>query len=207
MYKKNPYRKIQRILVALTGVVLIPLIVTSCALPDEFNQDNIVNQFFPNFWVFIAHIIALIILLFFMIYFLWKPTKRNLAARNALIQKNIDDAANAQKEALTFLQEANDKRLKASMEASQIVSQATHEGFKIKSEIEDSAKRSANMTIQNAKQELSRRERVLREEMHEQIISVALNVSEALTKKNISRQDNEKFIEDFIKELEEANIE
>ena len=92
------------------------------------------------------------------------------------------------------------------MEANQIIAHATSEGFRIKAEIEDAAKRSANITIQNAKQELVRRERVLREEMQKQIIGVALTASEALTKKSLSSADNQAFIEDFIKALEDVDL-
>lgn len=122
------------------------------------------------------------------------------------MQQNIDEAKKAQEEAQIFLQEANEKRLKADMEARQIVNLATHEGFQIKSEIEDNAKRSANRTISNAKSELSRLEIELRKQMHEEIINISISATEALVKKNISKDDNEKFVNDFIKELEEIKI-
>lgn len=204
--KKSRNRLIIRFLPIIFGVILVSTIVSSCALPEELDTTNIVNQFFPNFWVFIAHIIALIILLFVTIYLLWKPTKRAITARNALMQQNIDEAKKAQEEAQIFLQEANEKRLKADMEARQIVNLATHEGFQIKSEIEDNAKRSANRTISNAKSELSRLEIELRKQMHEEIINISISATEALVKKHISKDDNEKFVNDFIKELEEIKI-
>lgn len=122
------------------------------------------------------------------------------------MQQNIDEAKKAQEEAQIFLQEANEKRLKADMEARQIVNLATHEGFQIKSEIEDNAKRSANRTISNAKSELSRLEIELRKQMHEEIINISISATEALVKKHISKDDNEKFVNDFIKELEEIQI-
>ena len=206
MTQKKPYQKSRRLFIGLTGIILIPIMVTSCALPEELKEENIVNQFFPNFWVFLAHIIALVILLVAMIYFLWKPTQKNLKSRQALIQKNMDEATEAYAQAKVYLENANAKRLKASMEANQIIAHATSEGFRIKAEIEDAAKRSANITIQNAKQELVRRERVLREEMQKQIINVALTASEALTKKSLSSADNQAFIEDFIKALEEVDL-
>lgn len=204
--KKSRSKLIFRFLPIIFGVILVPTIVSSCALPEELDTTNIVNQFFPNFWVFIAHVIALIILLFVTIYLLWKPTKRAITARNALMQQNIDEAKKAQEEAQIFLQEANEKRLKADMEARQIVNLATHEGFQIKSEIEDNAKRSANRTILNAKSELSRLEIELRKQMHEEIINISISATEALVKKHISKADDEKFVNDFIKELEEIKI-
>lgn len=63
----------KRILLSLSGASLLSLVVlsvSSCALPEELDQSTIVNQFFPNFWVFLAHIIAVIILLVVTIFFL-----------------------------------------------------------------------------------------------------------------------------------------
>ncbi|WP_052664063.1 F0F1 ATP synthase subunit B [Mycoplasmoides alvi] len=206
----NILRRSKKYFLLLSILVLIfifSLTLTSCALPEELNQDTIVNQFFPNFWVFLANIIALILLLVVMIWFLWKPTKRTLANRSEIIQKNIDEANNARKEAELYLLQANEKRMKAISEAQKIVNNSTNEAYQIKNEIETKARRDANVILQNARNELTKQENRLRSQLNEEIIELTIAATTELTKKSISNEDNKKFIETFISELEEIDFE
>lgn len=207
MYKIKTRARFLFILPIIGILILVSIFVTSCALPDELDQSNIINQFFPNFWVFLAHIIALIILLISIVAFVWKPTKRIITERTMLIQKSIDDTKEAQRLAELYLKEANQKRLNATSEAKKIIDNSINEGYKIRSELEEKAKRNADLIIQDTKRELIRKENKLRSEIHNEIINIALTTTEALTKKIISKSDNEKFIEDFIAKLEEIHIE
>lgn len=188
-------------------VFLVSLTLSSCALPEELNESTIVNQFFPNFWVFLANIIALVLLLLVIIWFLWKPTKRALSERSEEIQKNIDDAKIAKQQAELYLSQANERRLQAISEAQKIVSNSTTEAYRIKSEIEEKAHRDANVILQNARGELAKQENKLRQQLNQEIVELTIAATTELTKKSISKEDNEKFVESFIAELEEINFE
>ncbi|WP_036448594.1 F0F1 ATP synthase subunit B [Mycoplasmoides pirum] len=203
-------RKKKYILLLFTLLILFFLIaisVSSCALPEELNENNIINQFFPNFWVFLANLIALVILLFVIIFFLWKPTKRSINARTQAIQNKIDEAKKAKEEAEIYLVQANEKRLKAIEESQTIINNSVNEAYRIKSEIEEKAKRDANIIIQNARIEFAKQENKLRSQLHSEIINVALSATEALAQKTITKADHEKFVEEFISELEDIDFE
>ncbi len=176
-------------------------------MPEELNQTNIVNQFFPNFWVFLANLIAFALLLFVIVYFLWKPAKRTLEARSKAIQSKIDAAQKARAEAEIYLAQANEKRLKAIDESQRIISNSLDEAYRVKAQIEEKAKKDANVIIQNAKGEMVKQENKLREQLQSHIISISLSATEALTQKTIDRSDHEKFVAEFIAGLEDLDFE
>lgn len=185
---------------------LVAIVATACTLPEELQQDRIVNQFFPNFWVFFAHIVAFSILLWVITAIVWKPAKRILAARAELIARAVADAERDRDAAATFLKDASARRADAIIQAQRLKDAVADEAYRLKKEKEEEAKRTAAAIIADARKENVRLEASLRTKMRDEIVDVALAAARALAQRELNKDDASQFVNKFIDQLQEADL-
>ncbi|WP_027121996.1 F0F1 ATP synthase subunit B [[Mycoplasma] imitans] len=194
--------KVKKLLLLSFNFVIISAIVSSCSIPDELQSKTIVNEFFPNFWVFVAHTIALSIIIILGIFLLWKPTKRFLAKRAEAIQAEINNANELKKQAQLLLDNAKKEKQKAEQQAREMINLATNQAYRLKSDLESDAKRKANRIIQNAQAEIMKQESILKKELEDRIVDVALEATSTLIKKNVAKEDHERLVNELLKNLD-----
>ncbi|MDC4163341.1 F0F1 ATP synthase subunit B [Mycoplasma sp. T363T] len=195
-------KRVTKLLLLSFNFLIISTIVSSCSIPDELKPSTIVNQFFPNFWVFIAHSIALIIIILLGIFFLWKPTKRLLTKRTEMIQAEINSANELKKQAMALLDDAKKEKQNAEIQAREIINLATNQAYSLKADVESDAKRKANRIIENAHSEIIKQESILKRELEGRIVDIALEATSTLIKKNVDKQDHERLVQELLKELD-----
>ncbi|QZX49388.1 F0F1 ATP synthase subunit B [Mycoplasma sp. E35C] len=193
--------RVKKLLILSFNFLLTSTIVASCSIPEELTPKTIVNEFFPNFWVFISHTIALTIIILLGIFLLWKPTKRLLAKRTELIQAEINNANELKKQAQALLDDAKKQKLNAEVQAREIINLATNQAYSLKADVESDAKRKANRIIENAQSEIIKQEALLKQELEEKIVDIALDATSTLVKKHIDKQDHERLVHELLKEL------
>lgn len=180
----------------LMGLMIIPLLtLTSCAPID---QAEVINDLLPNLWIFLAHIFATVVLLIICIWLVWRPTKNALAKRHDFIQKEIDDATNAKKDALKYLSEANDAKVKAFAEAKAIINNAEQQAYTRKEQIEEEAQINSKLIESKAQDDAARIKSNIQKNMNQQIIDLAFAASSALLKERVSKKDADEFVNEFI---------
>ncbi|ACI60230.1 ATP synthase F0, B subunit [Ureaplasma urealyticum serovar 10 str. ATCC 33699] len=125
-----------------------------------------------------------------------------LDKRREYIAKEITDAENAKQEALQYLENAKSEHLAAQAETAEIIAKAKSESLTLRELLEKEAREAADKIISSAKISIANERRENLERLQTEAREAAYIAAEALMKKELSREDNDKLVDQFIKELE-----
>ena len=165
------------------------------------DSPNIAQDLFPNLYTFISHLIATAIILFFLIFFVWKPFKKFLKNRNKYIADNIS-TSEKQRELSEHDREEQAKVLTdAKIKAVQIVEESKQQAYFSSDAIIAKAKVQSQRMINEAKANIIT-ERVKNEkDIRQEIVNSAVLMAEKFLEREISREDNQHLIDNFLNEL------
>lgn len=185
----------------LIAVVCVPFLVSCHGQIEGANADSVVNSVFPNLWVALAQILATIVLLSTIIGFVWEPYKKMMKERKEYYMKDINDAKDAKESALLDQQKSREEFIKAQSEASKIIMEANDSGSKLIQSLETDAKRKAKQIVENAKFEMDIAKKEHEKSIKNEIVDIAFATAEELSRKEISKEDNDKFVDEFIEKM------
>ncbi|WP_339024431.1 F0F1 ATP synthase subunit B [Spiroplasma endosymbiont of Agriotes lineatus] len=168
----------------------------------KIKQENIINQLFPNVWVFITHILATVVLLVVLGFFLYKPFKQLMQKRRSIIKDLIDDAIRKQTQAIKYEIEANSLLKDSKMQSQQIIDDAKAEALTQRQEIINQASIEAGLIDEQSQRDILKERIKAEENIRQEIIDVAFNMAQNILEKEIDREQNEVLIDDFIKQLD-----
>ncbi len=202
-------KKFKKLLLSLLLLVVVCLIcspfLVSCSNEIEgVNSTAIINLIFPNLWVFIATIFATVILISAIIWFLWKPMNKKLDERKKYIENEITEAENIKKEAFQAREQAKLELINAQSNASKIVRDANDKAENLYNELQNQARNSAYEIVKAAQEEVLLEKRELEEQTHKQILDIAFDAVTNISKHKITREENDKLVEEFINDLEKS---
>ncbi|WP_368486323.1 F0F1 ATP synthase subunit B [Spiroplasma sp. DGKH1] len=163
---------------------------------------EIINQLFPNLWVFIAHVIATIVLLTLLTKWVYNPFRKAMRARRNKIREILQDAADKQAKANYDQKEATSLLTTAKVEANTIVATARSEAENRKHQIIDAAKKEAVHLNEQMKKEIEKEKEQYKDDIRKSIIEVAFDAAGQLLSKEISKDEHKKIVENFIDNLE-----
>ena len=166
------------------------------------NPAEIVNQLFPNLWIFIAHLLATIVLLLLLTKWVYNPFRKAMRARRKIIQDKLDDAAI--KQAVANAEKIQSTKLlnQAKTEADAIIVSAKYEAEHKKIIILNDAQQEIQNLNKQAKIAIAQNKIKEQENIKNAIISLAFDAADNILKKEIDQKEHKKLINDFIKELE-----
>jgi len=182
-------------LVVLLAFIPLLFCLTGCAPLDK---SEVVNNLFPNLWVFIAQLISAAILIVVMTWLVWKPTKAMLQKRHDFIAKEIEDAMVAKETATVQLNEVNQLKVEALSQAMGITTQAKAEAFEIIEQAKAEAKATAIKIKSNAKKDIEQEKLDVRANAQDNIINIAFEIANSVLKKEVSKQDKDKYIDELL---------
>ena len=162
--------------------MLITTLSDGLSLPTG---DDFVSKVFPNIWAFLVQLLAFIIMSIIVIKFAYKPVSNFLKKRKEFINSNLNSA-----------QEKNS-------EANLKVEEAKTEAEKQKQEILLQAKLEANNKIIQAQQDIEKEKQKAVQEVHDDVVNLALEASKTLLTREVNSSDNQKLLNDFVDELTE----
>ncbi|NQV15912.1 F0F1 ATP synthase subunit B [bacterium] len=147
-------------------------------------------------WTWITFIIVLVILGTKA----WKPMIKALEDREHYIRESLEEAAAARKEADKIALEYEEMVARARHEAQQIVAAGKETAERMKTEILNEAQdKSAGILKQAEAQITAEREKAI-SEIRNQIVDISIAAAEKIIDKSLTRADNERLIEDALKE-------
>ncbi len=163
---------------------------------------EIVNQLFPNLWIFLAHLFATFILLFLLSKWVYNPFRRMMRARRQFISNTIKDATTKQADANRNQQLTTIRLEKARTEANLILHDATLEAEHKKLIILNSA-REENQNLHDHFQMLIAQEKEsMEDDIKKSIVENAFLIADKLVKKRASKAEEEQIINEIIDQLE-----
>jgi len=147
----------------------------------------------------LATVLSLLILIFVLGKFLYKPIKDSVEARKKYIQDNIDESEKQNKDASLDREKANDELMTARLEAANIIAEAKVAAETKRAEIVAAAKDEATGIVTSAKEDIELEKAKFEQDSKQAIIDVALEAAAKVVEKEVDNKSNKKIVEDFIK--------
>ena len=148
-------------------------------------------------------LLNLLILFLFLRHFLFDKVNAVLEDRQSEVDKAFNDAEEASAKAKQLEEEYTDKISKAKEESAEIIKTATKKAQSRSDEIISEAKNEASGIIDKAYSDIEHEKKKAINQMKDEISGLALMVASKVVEKEISPEDNDKLIEDFIKDVGE----
>src|SRR2546428_6206934 len=163
-------------------------------------MDNPLVQVDPG--LFIWTIVTFLVLLTLLAKFAWRPLLQALDARQNAIRKSLDDAQHAAKELERLNLESAQIINRARVDAEAIVSQSRSDGDRLREEIKQKARAEADHIVKNAERQIQLETSRALEQIRHEAIDLSVMIASKILKRNLSKEDNEKLIDDALKQVE-----
>ncbi len=161
---------------------------------------EIFNDF--SIGLFAMQAFILLILIFLMVKFAWKPILNSLNEREEGIQNALDSAENARKE-MQNLQADNEKMLKdARAERDAMMKEARDIKENILAEAKEEAQEQTSIMIENAKATIKQEQQAAIAKLKKNVAELSIGIAETVVKKELSSQaDQLKLVEGMLQEV------
>ena len=156
-------------------------------------------------WTFIAQILNLLIQVFLIKRFLFKPINEMLEKRRELADKEIREAREAKEEADSLKVRYEEGLAGARNEAAQIVQSAQKEAQLRADETVRKAQEQAVGIRKKAEADIAQEKKKAIKEMKDEIGELAMDIAGKVVEKEINEEDHKKLIEEFIRNVGEAS--
>jgi F-type H+-transporting ATPase subunit b len=156
----------------------------------------------PDPGLFIWTILTFLILLTLLAKFAWRPLLQALDARQELIRKSLDDAQQAKLELERLNRESAEILRTARVEADAIVSRSRSDAERLREEIKQKARAEADTIVRGAERQIQlETQRALQQIRHE-AVDLSVQIASKLIRRNLSREDNERLIDEALREVQ-----
>lgn len=196
---KRTFKKVTYFFLSVFSI----LTLSSCDM-ESFGDDlagSIEEKLIPNIWAFLVQFIALVVLLIIVFYFGYKPCKRLIEKRKELLANEVKETKeNNEKAQINYL-ESQKQLAETRKEASKIIEEANKKASKTSQEILDLTHEEIIRLREKANQDIERAKEDASKVLKDQIVDVALDASSKILSREVTKEDNSKIVEDFIKDL------
>ena len=172
--------------------VLTSSLVLGAAEHTGINTGDIVFQ-----------LVMFIVLMLLLKKFAWGPLMGIMDQRAQHVASEIDAAENSRKEAQKLLDEQRNLLKEARSEAQSLIENAKKQGDIQREEIIATARSEAERLKESAKLEIEQQKEKAVVAIREQVAHLSVLVASKVIEKNLSAQDQDKLINDYIKEAGE----
>lgn len=156
------------------------------------------------------HLLDMAIMLFFFILliylvskFAWGPVMDMMKKREEYVANEIETAEKSRAEAEKASKEAVEQLKQTKQEAQKIIEDARTAGIKQEQDIVASAKQEAERIKISAQEEIQNEKEKALQALQDQVASLSVLIASKVIEKEISAQDQDKLIEEYIKEVGE----
>ena len=156
------------------------------------------------------HVVDMIVMLFFFLVlvalvkkFAWGPVMDMMEKREQYVANEIDEAEKSRKEAEQASKEAAEQLKQTKQEAQQIIEDARTAGAKQEQDIVASAKDEAERIKQAAQEEIQSEKDKALQALQDKVASLSVLIASKVIEKEISAQDQDNLIEEYIKQVGE----
>ena len=156
----------------------------------------------PDPGLFIWTILTFLVLVTLLAKFAWRPLLQALDSRQELIRKSLDDAQQARQEMERLQHESAQIIRQARVDAEAVVAQSRSDAAALREEMRQKAKAEANGIVRNAERQIQlETQRALQQIRHE-AVDLSVMIASKILRRNLTREDNEKLIEEALKQVE-----
>ena len=167
----------------------------------EFDIDAI-SKLIPKFWPFLIQLLAFLVLFVAVFFLAYKPVKKFLKKRNDYVINNIEESKKNELASIEKLKQADETLAQSYKDAKVILADAKKDALKERSDIIAKAKEDARKEKLKAEEDIKLAVKKSQDDIHKEMVDVALLASEKILQREVNKIDNQKRINDFIKDLD-----
>ena len=176
------------------------IMLTSCE-GTPVDQENMVNKLFGSWQSLLIQLGATLILILIVGKFLMKPVREILQKRQDYVMSQISTAQEIKEKAENKEKEVNERISRLNVEASSIIDDAKKNAEAIKENAYREIEEEKVIQHQILQKQLEQEKISAKEEIRKEILEVALQASEVVLQREVSKKDNQQIVENFIKEV------
>ncbi len=144
-----------------------------------------------------------IVLLVLLKKFAWGPLMNKMQQREEYVAGEIESAEKSRLEAEEASIEAAAQLNQVKQEAQKLIEDAKTAGIKQEKDIVETARKEADRIIQAAQADIQNEKEQALQALQDKVASLSVLIASKVIEKEISEQDQEKLINDYIKEVGE----
>ena len=156
----------------------------------------------PDPGLYIWTIATFLILVGLLAKFAWRPLLRALEERQATIRAALDDARKAREELQAVHAQSERLLNEARVEAGQILARTREDAARLREELKEKAHADAAHLLGNAERQIQLETTRAVEQLRREAIDLSVAIASKLLQRNVSREDNERLIQDTVRQLE-----
>jgi F-type H+-transporting ATPase subunit b len=160
----------------------------------------------PDPGLYIWTILTFLILVGLLAKFAWKPLLEALDNRQQSIRKALDDARRAKQELEGIHRESAKLLAQARSEAAEIVSRSRSDADRFREEMKDKARGEAATLLRNAERQIELETTRALQQIRQEAVDLSVGIASKILQRNVSREDNERLIEETFKQLEASRL-
>lgn len=185
---------------------LVSLSLTSCNTEEIGNRiQEVVNNMLPNLWVTLMQLAIFIFIALLFIFLAYKPLKKNMKKRADYIENNIKESESKKLEAQEKVNQAQQIIADSEKQAGELIKAAQKTAENKAQQFEKDLALTLEKQKRQAHKDIEAEREKMLQEAHEEIVDSAIAASKEILKRNITKEDNDKFIDDFVNELNKGN--
>ena len=156
----------------------------------------------PDPGLYIWTIVTFLALVALLARFAWRPLLQALENRQQSIRKALDDARQAKQELERLHGESAKLLAQARAEAADIISRSRSDADRFREEMKEKARGEATALMRNAERQIELETTRAVQLIRQEAIDISIGIASKLLQRNVSREDNERLIEETFKQLE-----
>ncbi|MBP1608892.1 MAG: synthase subunit [Acidobacteria bacterium] len=156
----------------------------------------------PDPGLFIWTILTFLVLLSLLWKLAWKPLLKLLDSRKEAIQKSLEDAQKAKDDLDKARVEASEIIRQAHVESESIFARTRSEANKLGEELREKTRKDAEGITRDAEKRIQNEARQALLDIRKDTIDLSVTIASKLIERHVTREDNEKFIEETLRQIE-----
>ena len=163
-------------------------------------MDNPLVQ--PDPGLYIWTIVTFLILLALLARFAWRPLLDALDKRQEAIRTSLDDARKAKEELARLQAESARILAEARTEAANIIASTRSDAARFADEMKQKARADAEVLVRSAQREIDTQTHRAVETIRREAIDLSVAVAAKILRRDVSKADNDRLVDDAIRELQ-----
>ena len=156
----------------------------------------------PDPGLYIWTIVTFLILVAALGKFAWRPLLEALERRQAAIRKSLDDAQQAKQELERLHVQSQKILADARVQAEHILSQTRSDANRLRDELKQKAQTEAAGVLKNAERQIEMETARALQQIRREAVDISVAIASKLLERNVTKEDNERLIEETFKQIE-----
>ena len=156
----------------------------------------------PDPGLYIWTIVTFLVLVAALGKFAWRPLLEALERRQAAIRKSLDDAQQAKQELERLHVQSQKILADARVQAEHILSQTRSDANRLRDELKQKAQTEAAGVLKNAERQIEMETARALQQIRREAVDLSVAIASKLLERNVTKEDNERLIEETFRQIE-----